>query len=247
MADLTKVGVNNLLRSATLTASCDAANVANLHATMLTEFWTVDAGTQTIIVDNGVAKPIDYIGIAGHNLAAAGATVNLYWSDDNLGGSYTLITSITPVDENVIVATFAETSHRYQKIEIVGAASKISALGIGKSVLMSGTIKTPFTEPKHSAKSKYSTPYTKGGLPAGRSVDFERFEFTMNFGIVDVAWIDANWDALYAEVKIYPFFMLWDYIGHATDGVYAWTTDDINPSYDTVLRKGFTVKLGAII
>jgi len=239
MAFATTIGAENLLKTATVVASSDATNAPNLWDSLLTDFWSPSAGAQALTIDHGSAKAIDYLGIAGHNLGTDSASVVIAWSDDDI--SYTTIATLNPTDDLVIFNQFTSVSHRYTKITVTGTASKIARINIGATVDLSGTLNTPFTEPKDSGEYKFRTSVTELGLPAARSVKHASYSFSMVFRNVLPSWVDSSWPAIYEAIRNDAFFLLWDADGHSDDPVFAWLVDDSQPTHSDVTYMSYSL------
>jgi len=246
MAFTTTLGVNNLLTSATVTASTDTANAANMWEGFLGDFWTAGTGAQTLVIDHGSAKAIDYWGIAGHNLGSDGASAAIAWSDDNI--SYTTIETLNPTTDAVIFSTFTSVSHRYTKVTVTGVTSaKIARLHVGTTDDLSGVLAAPFTQPELAAEYQFTTPISQGGLPLGRSVKHTSYEFDMVFNTVATSWVEANWLALYAQIAVSPFFLLWDATNHSTDTAFAWLQRNAKPNYSDPLYHTYTLRCRGVV
>jgi len=239
MAITTLIGAQNLLKTATLTASADSANVDNLWDTFLTDFWQPGAGAQTVIIDNGTAKSFNYWGVSA-NLGSDSASIAIAWSDDDI--SYTTIETLSPTTDAVIFSSFTSVSHRYIKITVTGTAPKISHINVGVSVQPDGTLSAPFVAPKHSHMRQIDANISETGIPIGNIVRYEKNSIQMNFRNVLPSWIDSNFDALYADMVDDLFFIKWDSAGRATETAIAWLTGDINPTWQNVTYMGFTIK-----
>lgn len=245
MAFTTTIGAENLLKTATVVASSDSANAPNLWDNLLTDFWSPSAGAQTLTIDHGSAKAIDYLGIAGHNLGTDSASVVIAWSDDDI--SYTTITTLNPADDLVIFSQFTSVSHRYTKITVTGTAAKIARINIGATDDLSGTLQAPFIEPKHSGMYNFRTSTTEGGLPAGRSVKNIAYEFQMQFRNVLPSWVESSWPAIYEAIRNDAFFLLWNVENNPNDPVFAWLTDDSMPSYSDVTYKAYPLQCRCVL
>jgi hypothetical protein len=241
---VTKFGTQNLLKTATVTASADTANAPNAWDTFLTDFWQPGAGAQTLIIDHGSAKAIDYWGISA-NLGSDSASAAIAWSDDDI--SYTTIETINPTTDAIIFREFTSVSHRYTKITITGTAPKIGYVSVGAAVEPGGTLEVPFTPPKHSGKRNPQTNVTENGLPLGNIIKYTKHEVSMSFKNVETSWIDSTWDAFYDDMIEGLFFVMWDSSGRATETAICWLTDDSNPTYQDTLRMKYSLKFNCIL
>jgi hypothetical protein len=240
----TAIGAENLLQSATVTASADTANAPNAWDTMLTDWWAPGAGAQTLIIDNGSAVSFDYWGIVA-NLGTDGASIAIAWSDDDI--SYTTIETLNPSTDAVIFSEFTSVSHRYIKVTVTGTDPKIKRVNVGSVVNPDGDLEAPFITPKDSSERVINTNITEDGLPIANIVRHIRHPVTMNFSTVSVAWLDANWDDLYDKLSTDLFFVMWDSVNRPTETAIAWLTDDANPSYKTSFFKSYSLKFNCIL
>lgn len=239
MAISTILGGENLLRTATLTASADSANVDNVHDAFLTDFWQPGAGAQTIVIDHGSAVAIDYWGFSA-NLGSDGASIAIAWSDDDI--SYTTIETLNPTTNDVVMSEVTSVSHRYTKVTVTGTAPKIARLNVGTTVELIGTLTTPFTSPKNATEYVYTTNVTEVGLPGGRNVKRTKTPVKMKFKNVPVTWIDNDWPAIDELVRGDLVFLLWDALNRPTEAALCWITNDVKPSWSDVIYNTYELR-----
>lgn len=245
MAITTTIGAENLLQTATVTASADTANAPNCYDSMLTDFWQPGSGAQTLIIDNGSAVSFDYWGIAGHNLGTDSASVAIAWSDDDI--SYTTIETLNPSTDAVIFSTFTSVSHRYIKITVTGTAPKIGRINVGAKIEPAGTLSVPFTPPKYAGERELVTNLTEQGLPIGNVVKYTKYPVQMSFKNVSVSWLDSNWADFYDKISTDLFFIMWDSLNRPTETAICWLTDDSNPSYQDVTYMRYQLRFNCLL
>jgi len=126
---------NNLLDSATLTASSEAAGFPanNLKNPFRTKIWKTagaTAGTAQLVIDHGAAKAVNAIALTGYPdwLAAPGTLVMQFNATDSWGSpsateTLTWVSPTTPGgNKGTIIAKLANTrTYQYNRLSVVNA------------------------------------------------------------------------------------------------------------------------------
>lgn len=125
---------NNLIDSATLTASSEATGfpASNLKNPFRTKYWKTagaTAGTAQLVINHGSAKAVTACALTGYpDWAAAPGTLNLEFDDHDAWGApdhteaLTWVSNTTPGgNKGTIIKTFASKSHQYNRLSVVNA------------------------------------------------------------------------------------------------------------------------------
>lgn len=105
------------------------------------EFWQGNAMPAIITIDLGQARPVDYVGIAGHTIGTEGATTKVEYSSD--GVNFTQFSnSLTPSGDVPIMFLDSAVSRRYWRITLSGSVGipKIAVIYIGQVLAMPRSI-----------------------------------------------------------------------------------------------------------
>ena len=240
----TLIGSQNLLSTATLTASADTANVDNLWDAFLTDFWQPGSGAQTVVIDNGSATSVDYWGVSG-NLGTDSASIAIAWSDDDI--SYTTIETLNPTTDDVIFSTFTSVSHRYTKITVTGTDPKLAFISVGATHSLEGTLGPPFTPPEHAGEKVINVNLTETGAPISSIIKHTKRSVVMAMKDVTVSWLDANWETIYSEIDSSLFFLMWDSVNRPTKVAICWLTKDTKPSYQDPTFMQYTLRFNCLL
>ena len=124
---------NNLLDSATLTASSEATGfpASNLKNPFRTKTWKTagaTAGTATLEINHGSAKSINAIALTGYPdwLAAPGTLLMEYGDDGITYAEHDDLTWVAPTtpggNKGTIIAKITAQNHQYNRLSVVNAA-----------------------------------------------------------------------------------------------------------------------------
>lgn len=125
---------NNLLDSATLTASSEATGfpASNLKNPFRSKAWKTagaTAGTAQLIIDHGSAKTVNAIALTGYDWAAAPGTLQVEFNATNSWGSPSATETLTWVSPTtpggnkgtIIKKLSADRTYRYNRLSVVNA------------------------------------------------------------------------------------------------------------------------------
>lgn len=197
-----------------LTATDTAAgyDVMNVIDYRTYTFWkAASAGTKYITVDCGSDKSADSLGIIGHNLKTANATVSIESSPDNAVWTERLA-GFTPTSDKAFVKLFTQATARYWRLKLIAASTApyLAAVLLGNKLQFPFPPDTPYVPYKESveAESKRS----KKGHLLGSVVEFKTIEITARFSHIERTWVENSfksfWDGHASDMK--PFFYAWD-------------------------------------
>jgi len=218
-----KILCDSLLVSATLSATdtatgYDVANIIDLRPYTLHVFNA--HGTKYITADYGSKVSADALGIVGHNLGTAAATVSVEYSDDNFSADTNeALAGFAPANDRALLKEFTSAEARYWRIKIVTAAT---AAQIGVALL--GAVLTFERWPKDNfdpdaLKIVASSETSKAGNMLGATLQYVTRAISMSFADITPTWITNTfkpaWDAHLELLK--PFVLAWDITNHATE------------------------------
>ena len=214
-----------------------AANIRDLRTYTWHQF--AAAGTKYYTVDCGEAKSADCLGIRGHNLGTAAASVSVESSDN--GSDWTgRLAAFEPLNDRAILKTFTSASARYWRVKIVTAATaaKAAVLMLGVRLTME---KWPYGEFDPAPESPLSSSkYSQQGHLLGVLLDYVEIAITAKFQRLTPAWVETYfrpaWDGHIHAGR--PFFWAWDITNHPSEVYLVQIADGYRLSmpYDPVRR-----------
>jgi hypothetical protein len=230
----------NILELGTPTATDTDADTAYsvLHLTdrrTYTYWLGASAGTKYVTIDCGTPVPADALGIIGHNLYTATATVSVEWSADGVSWTEALA-GFTPTSDKAFLKTFTAATKRYWRLKIVTAsiAAKIAVVFLGSRV----TFPRTWSHPSRGAfdplpeKIVASSVRSKAGNLLGSVLQYASISMTMEIELLTDTWISGTfrtlWDTYLSQ--LYPVFVSWDPGDHPAEVLFGKIPDDFELS-----------------
>ena len=245
---------DNRFNDGTLTATDTASgyDVLNIKDLRTYTFWkAASAGTKHITVYCGSSKSADALGIVGHNLFSANATVSVEYSATGAwaGEELVALAGFTPSDDKAFLKIFTSQSARYWRIKIVTAsvAAYLAVLILGVKLTFERFLQAEFdpTPEKIESESKKS----KTGNLLGSTVNFISRTIKASWKYLTPSWIDSTfkpaWDNHLSQLK--PFFWAWDITNHSNEIFFVKISDDFSLSmpYDPI-RRNLTLEMEGV-
>lgn len=196
----------------TATATAAGFDVLNIRDGRAYTFWQGPAaGTHYITVNCGAAKAADALGIIGHNLKTAGATVTVESSPDNAvwtprTGAY------APTNDRAFMQTFVKIYAQYWRLKIVStlAAPRLAVAMIGARLEFPWPPDTPYIP--YTERVETDSKRGKSGNLLGSVVRYKPIEVNARFSNFEREWVfddyQTFWDSHASEMK--QFFYAWD-------------------------------------
>jgi hypothetical protein len=216
---------NNLIASATLTVTDTAAGYdkENLKDWRNFTYWVAgSAADKTIIIDLGSPKSCDSFAIVGHNLATAGASVNLESHTANAwtGDQAERVAAFEPTTDKALAKTFTAAQARYWRITIGSSPSVAPQLAI---VFLGAKMAFPIypdapldyiTEDMNITRED-----SKGGYMLGNTVYYTPTSASVTFTYFPLSFCTSDYDVFWAQHGRLgkPFFYLPDLGSWASD------------------------------
>lgn len=182
--------------------------------------WRTSATGPLEVVLDGGALPggkitVDTFGLAGHNLASAGAEdIGLSASDD--GVNYTpCFTTFTPTADATVLRKFVAVERRYFKFVIPAGFTgpvEIGELFIGRSLEVPACPDAGFDPDQ--VEEDPAAEVSRGGRLLGLAPRGFRRTVTAKFSRLPAAFIADEWAPFFAAHGWKPFFFGWDLDGH---------------------------------
>jgi len=194
----------------------DVANITDLRTYT---FWkAASSGTKYITVNCASAKSADALGIVGHNLYTASATISVESSPDNSEWTERLAGFVPPSDR-ALLKRFTSVSAQYWRVKIVTASvqAKIAVIILGVRVTMEKYPLAPFDPMPQSIVAQQGI--SDEGNLLGVTIEFIDIQIQAQFSNLTPSWVTNTfvpaWDVHLSLCK--PFFWAWDVENHATE------------------------------
>lgn len=195
------------------------------------EFWQANVLPADIIIDLGQARPVDYIGIAGHTIGSAGASVKAEHSPD--GSVWADFASeVAPVDDAPIMFFDESISRRYWRITFPGSGDvpKMAVLHIGQVLASPTSIYGGHSPATLSRNTKLFQNMSDGGQFLGQYTRRRGIIGNLNLKNLEAPWYRTNFDPFVRVAREFPFFVAWRPIDWPLEVAYAWTDSNIKPT-----------------
>ncbi len=214
------------------TDTASGFDVLNIRDYRAYSFWkAASQGTKEIIINCGISKPADALGIVGHNLASVGASISVEISAN--GADWTeVLAPFYPWSNRAQLRLFTQVSGKYWKLKLAGctAAPYLGEALIGLKIQFpyppDGPY-TPYTEEVEVDTAKSKTGNILGSVirhhPIQIAPRFSNFLRTFAFGPGTGGWGEFPWGQgpwgsewtlkdfweQHASLML-PFFWVWD-------------------------------------
>jgi hypothetical protein len=210
---------DNRLADAAITASTTASDYAadNVSDWRPYTWWKPTALPATLTVDCGSARAADYALIYGHDLFSRGCTVEVRGSTDNFAASDVLVATLTPTDDDPILATFNSASYRYWRLKIAGSAAPVLAIAaVGARLTAPTGLPQGFDPVGRMVEGQANR--NDNGQPLGKVVEYEMWKQSISLQRVTWSWLRDTWlPAWRAHLRSTPFVFAWDATAYARD------------------------------
>jgi len=228
----------------------DANPIENLTNPATNLFWrstSLEPQYVTFFVDE--SDPVDYIGIARHNLAASGAilSVEVQLFDD--GEWLELIEGFVIRDDSPIIIRFFENYAGSVRLKIVpfSAPPQIAVVYIGRLTVMPMGITAPHTPLIDGRDTRVTTGISEAGEYLGTITLSQKLSTSVLFRFLTGEWYRHNMRPFVRQGRGTPFFFSGFPEQHPREAGYAWLTSDPRPSFRDAGWVDITLDIGGII
>ena len=232
-----RIGYVNYTPDGTVTASSEQAGFEadSVQNTMTYERWAPVSLPADIVIDMGVTRSINYIGLASHSMGTQGVTIVASYSED--GVTYTsLDVNASPQSDMSMMLLFTETAARYVKLAFTGDVFSLGVIYVGKTLDMYRALYSSHT-PDSMGRTTTLKPNTSvGGAFLGRSKLRQGYSNKYEWDKTPVDWYKDNVEPFSVAALDDPFFIAWNADEHPEDCLYCWCNDDISPELSGVLN-----------
>lgn len=226
-----RIGWQTFTRDVTATVSSAAAGfpALALRNSLTYEHWQASSMPATAAWDAGVARDVDYLGIASHTIGSSAATVAVEYSTN--GVDWTVVAETTPADDEPLMFIFGVVTARYWRIRLTGSTAPfIGAVYIGKLLEMMRPIYGGHTPINLSRDTVIRPQISQAGQWLGRAIVRKGLSTTASWKHLDANWYRTYFDPFVESAREYPFFFAWRPADHPDEVAYCWVGGDIAPS-----------------
>lgn len=217
----------------TFTASFDATSSPETSAAIGTpstwERWQpIAGGAQEITITFTENKAVNYIGLAGYDLA--GATVAIQSSSD-LAGGFSTIETLTDFDAPSRMILLDEFTAR--RVKLIVTRTEPVSLGVvylGEALALQRATRGGVTPAPLNQMTSYNTEFSAAGQILGRVINSEGVETKVSLRNLTDSWYRSDFQPFVKAAKTTPFFYLWNPRDYPNDCIYGVSSKDIAPT-----------------
>lgn len=223
-----RIGYASYIQGAALSASSGVDTVAALSTPSTWERWQPAAGTHTVTATLSAAQSVDYVGLAGYDLA--GGTVTVAVSPD-LVSAFTTVATFTDFSKESVMRLFSAVSARRIRLTVTrGTAPALGVFYCGPVLALERATRGGSSPATLNRSTSYSNEFSAAGQILGRVINRQGIKTAVNLRNLTDAWYRANFDPFVAAARTQPFFYLWNPRDYPADCIYGVASDDIAPT-----------------
>ncbi|WP_315804031.1 hypothetical protein [Bradyrhizobium sp. SZCCHNS3002] len=231
--DLPLVGWRNVVTPTTISATSQdplypASNLANPASHL--DWRSLVMTEQYLTIVTNEVDPIDYIAVAGHNLASASVPVSV---EGLISGVWTeIVEEVLLPDDGPALFRFEAQSLAQIRIRLQAGSDKPRAavVYVGRLLVMERRIYAGHTPLPYARKTSIVNGRSESGKFLGRIEVGSWRETTIPLSLISPAWYRANMDAFLSAAQQTPFFFAWRSQSYPREVGFCWLTDDPMPA-----------------
>jgi len=219
-----RIGYDNALFNASWSATSQEPDFPPeaLANAMTVRRWKASTDSNESVTATFPQQIVNYIGIAAHNLRGANVSVEVNGQ---------ALATFTPTGSQAIMVLFEARTATSIKLTVDGVTPEIGVLYAGEVLVM----ERPFFSGHSPVRLSRTTVTRPRKSESGEYLSMTRrrrgFETSASWQHLPDAWYRENFDPFVEHATTLPFFFAWNPDEHPDDVVYAWTSDEIRPSY----------------
>lgn len=201
-------------------------------------YWQASAMPATWMIDFGTTRSIDYVGIAEHTIGTEAAEITVETSMGDTVGSppvqvWTALSDpILPGDDAPLMFLDTARNARFMRITLTGSsAPKLSAIYVGLALVMPRGPEMGFAPPTLSRRTELNNTMSRGGQFLGQGIKQMGVESSISFARLQSDFYRDSFDPFVKAARQFPYFLAWHPLDYPLEVCYAWTPEDIRPSY----------------
>lgn len=190
-------------------------------------FWRLGTGTQTIEATFPGSRNADYVGIAAHTLGSAGRRVRVQQGTTNVHSEGWF----APSTDAPLMIHFPRTGASSWRVQIeAGPEAYIGVIYLGEVLRMQRRIFRGHTPGPFGRVTDILPQRSVAGQFLGRSVVRRGVATSYSFSNLGNDWYRDNFDPFAQAAQGRAFFIADRPDDYPEDCIFAWTTEDIQPS-----------------
>lgn len=207
-----------------------ATNLANVSTAA---FWRAnDRTAQTIEIIINPVQRIDYVGIAAHNFATAGVSVQIE-TQEGLGDPWVeVIAEAIPGNDNALIFRFPEQTAYGVRINLGAANVEAQAAVIyaGKLLVSQRRIFVGHKPITLNRQIQVVNGQSESGNYLGRIITGSNLTTSVALSHLTQDWYRAYFDPFTVAAQTVPFFFGWRPYQYPAECAFAWLTNNPEPS-----------------
>ena len=208
-----------------------ATNMANPATNLL---WKSDStAVQYVTFAINEEEPIDYVGIARHNLGSAGVVIELEVQLFDSGDWSSLIEGFVVADDAPILVRFLETTANAVRLKLTPLSTppEIAVVHIGQMLVMPIGIPSGHTPLIDGRTTRTAAGNSEAGDYLGSIVLSQKLSTSVSFRNIKATWYRQNLRPFVKLGRGATFFYSAFPSSHPEEAGYAWLTSDPRPSF----------------
>lgn len=172
-----------------------------------------------------INKPVDFVGIAAHNLGSLGVSVAIKINGSTVG-------VVNPQDDSSILYLFEERLASSFELEITYTGSDaptVTVVSLGKRLTMPHTIYGEFTPPNLSPKFSLRPQLSEKGKILGRTAIRQAYTCQPKWDNLNPNWYRQYFHPFVLAAATIPFFFAWRPNDWREEVIYGQTSGNIEP------------------
>lgn len=245
---LPRIGIHDVFRAGTVTASSTADGFPALNVTNgLTYDWWRSTGRaeEWIAVELDEAATCDYFAVAAHSLAGSEVTPQYHNGSTWQNAAAPLV----PADSQCLMWVFPPTVSRRWRLRIRNSGTPVS-VGIiycGHALTVPVGLPIGFGPPGMNERTEYDVIRSVAGNTLGANVVSEGATADFRFQYVPESWARQYWYQLARDLKRWPCFIAWSDRRGAGDVIFGHASRDPGASYSTHDRMDLSLRIDGVV
>lgn len=219
-----RIGYDNRVTTATAGSAINGFPASSVANPLTYEFWR-PVGTSGVLTALFNAGPVDYVGIAAHNMAGGSVKVEVL-----VGASWVEIDTVSPTSNAPLMFLFAQVTASGVRLTVSGTAPSIGVLYAGKVLAMQRKVWGGINPINFARRTTIRPNVSEGGQWLGRSIIREGSETSVTWRNLSYDWYKSDFDPFVEAARTRPFFFAMKPDKYPEISGYVWTADDITPS-----------------
>jgi hypothetical protein len=224
-----------------------ANNLANPATNLLWKSNSTAIQYVTFLVNE--EEPIDYIGIARHNLGSTGVIIEVEVQLFDSGDWSPLIEGFVVANDAPILVRFLETTANAVRLKLTPLATppEMAVVHIGRMLVIPGGIAFGHTPLIDGRTTRTAVGNSEAGEFLGSIVLSQKLSTSVTFNYLQDSWYRANLRPFVREGRGATFFYSGLPDSHPEEAGYAWLTSDPRPVFIEAGWVNITFEIGGIV